>query len=204
MRRILGHDTSVFENARYQLNGMCILYTVKLRVYILHMFRCWIREYDGIWLHDKSAKLNIVNVLRIVYFRSIKCSWIRQFQRRPYFASAWRHQAINRCNDDSSPIWCISAHFSSNTYLWKINTWKQLHLKTMPVTCQVSQNTGEKRVIVNLSTLKRKCRHFDEILITGCTGSCHFDNFQCSQWWKFHQNEDISVSVHAAPVLRMT
>ena len=43
--------------------------------------------------------------------------------------------------------------------------------------------------------LKRKCRHFDEILITGCTGSCHFDNFQCSQWWKFHQNEDISVSV---------
>ena len=45
-------------------------------------------------------------------------------------------------------------------------------------------------------TLKRKCRHFDEIFITGCTGSCHFDNFQCSQWWKFHQNEDISVSVN--------
>ena len=45
------------------------------------------------------------------------------------------------------------------------------------------------------STLKRKCRHFDEIFITGCTGSCHFDDFQCSQWWKFHQNEDISVSV---------
>ena len=42
---------------------------------------------------------------------------------------------------------------------------------------------------------ERKCRHFDESLITGCTGSCHFDNFQCSQWWKFHQNEDISVSV---------
>ena len=33
------------------------------------------------------------------------------------------------------------------------------------------------------------------IFITGCTGSCHFDNFQCSQWWKFHQNEDIAVSV---------
>ena len=55
--------------------------------------------------------------------------------------------------------------------------------------------------------LKRKCRHFDEIFITGCTGSCHFDNFQCSQWWKFHQNEDISVSVYkhlammARPVL---
>ena len=44
-------------------------------------------------------------------------------------------------------------------------------------------------------TLKRKCRHFDEIFITGCSESCHFDNFQYSQWWKFHQNEDISVSV---------
>ena len=46
------------------------------------------------------------------------------------------------------------------------------------------------------STLKRKCRHFDEIFITSCTGSCHFDNFQCSQWWKFNQNEDIFVSVN--------
>ena len=44
-------------------------------------------------------------------------------------------------------------------------------------------------------TLKQKCRHFDETFITGCTGSCHFDNFQCSQWWTFHQNEDSSVSV---------
>ena len=53
-----------------------------------------------------------------------------------------------------------------------------------------------KRVsTLGLHSLKRKCRHFDEILITGCTGSCHFDNFQCNQWWKFHQNEDISVSV---------
>ena len=48
----------------------------------------------------------------------------------------------------------------------------------------------------SMTTLKQKCRHFDEILITGCTGSCHFDNFQCSQWWKFRQNEDISVSVY--------
>ena len=28
----------------------------------------------------------------------------------------------------------------------------------------------------------RKCCHFDEIFITGCTGSCHFDNIQCKQW----------------------
>ena len=37
-------------------------------------------------------------------------------------------------------------------------------------------------------------RHFDEIFVSGYTWSCHNDNFQCSQWRKFHQN-DISVSV---------
>ena len=44
-------------------------------------------------------------------------------------------------------------------------------------------------------TLKRKSLHFDEMFITGCTGSCQNDNFQCSQWWKFRQNDDIFVSV---------
>ena len=42
-------------------------------------------------------------------------------------------------------------------------------------------------------SLKRKCCHFDEILITDCTESCHFDNFRCNQWWKFRQNDDISL-----------
>ena len=46
------------------------------------------------------------------------------------------------------------------------------------------------------SSLKWKCCHFDEIFITGCTGSCHFDNFQCSQWRKkYHENDDIRISV---------
>ena len=40
----------------------------------------------------------------------------------------------------------------------------------------------------------RKC-YFDEIFLSGCTGSCHFDNFQCSQWWRFHQNDNIFVTV---------
>ena len=44
-------------------------------------------------------------------------------------------------------------------------------------------------------SLKRKCLHFDEIFITGCTESCQNDNFRCSQWWKFHQNDVIFVSV---------
>ena len=44
-------------------------------------------------------------------------------------------------------------------------------------------------------SLKQECLHFDEIFITGCTGSCQNDNFQSSQWWKFRQNDDIFVSV---------
>ena len=49
---------------------------------------------------------------------------------------------------------------------------------------------------VNLQTLKQKCSHFDEIFVTDCTESCQNDNFRCSQWRKFHQNDDIYVSVN--------
>ena len=52
-----------------------------------------------------------------------------------------------------------------------------------------------------IHSLKRKCR-FDEIFITGCTESCHNDNFQCSQWWKFHQNDNISISVFVLVIER--
>ena len=52
-----------------------------------------------------------------------------------------------------------------------------------------------------MGSLKRKCHHFDESFITGCTESCHFDNFRCSQWWRFHQNDDIFVSVLVLLVL---
>ena len=80
------------------------------------------------------------------------------------------------------------------TYFWPI--FKGIH--QWPID---SHHKGPKRSIdgffVVILTLKRKCCHFDDILITGCTGSCHFDNFQCSQWWKFHQNEDIFVSVNS-------
>ena len=45
--------------------------------------------------------------------------------------------------------------------------------------------------------LKQKYLHFDEIFITGCTGSCQNDNFQYSQWWQFRQN-DIFAKLHLA------
>ena len=82
--------------------------------------------------------------------------------------------------------WC---HQAPSHYLNLCGTWFMTSIIWYHITCNVNEETYHQ------DTLKRKCRHFDEIFITGCTGSCHFDNFQCSQWWKFHQNEDISVSV---------
>ena len=43
--------------------------------------------------------------------------------------------------------------------------------------------------------IETKMSSFDEILFNGYTGSYYFDNFQSSQWYKYHQNEDISVSM---------
>ena len=45
-------------------------------------------------------------------------------------------------------------------------------------------------------SLQRTFCHFDEIVITGCTGSCENDNFECNQWWNFHQNDDKSILVN--------
>ena len=36
---------------------------------------------------------------------------------------------------------------------------------------------------------------FDKIFIIGCIERCQNDNFQCSQWWKFQQNDNITISV---------
>ena len=52
-------------------------------------------------------------------------------------------------------------------------------------------------------TRKRKC-HFDELFGTGCTESCQNDNFQCSQWRKFRQNDNKSVSVRSQIIYHPT
>ena len=46
---------------------------------------------------------------------------------------------------------------------------------------------------LNATSPKWKCHHFDEIFITGCTGSCHFWQLPVqpvmkilSKWWHFH------------------
>ena len=64
-------------------------------------------------------------------------------------------------------------------------------------TDSVGPGHADRGKSVHLSfTLKRKCRHCDGIFITDCTGSCRFDNCQCSQWWQFYENV-ISVSLYA-------
>ena len=99
----------------------------------------------------------------------------------------------HHCNEEQGILAYKTFLFVSIESLWNLHDVLEC--------CIVidDQNTS----LITITTLKRKCRHFDEIFITGCTGSCHFDNFQCSQWWKFHQNEDISVSVNACIWLYM-
>ena len=95
----------------------------------------------------------------------------------------------------------LSMCFSRDVCMRSFDTRFRMQLQCMKRIHQCSAVDIGMEVRCGISIpLKRKCRQFDEILITGCTGSCHFDNFQCSQWWKFHQNEDISVSVSLAPI----
>ena len=56
---------------------------------------------------------------------------------------------------------------------------------------------GFRCVVIQIITLTRKC-HFDEICPVMYIESCDFDNFQCTQWRKFRQNEKNIVSVTKA------
>ena len=49
-------------------------------------------------------------------------------------------------------------------------------------------------------TLKRKCHRF-EIFVIGCTESCHFDNFRCSQWRKIRRRNN-NISFHWCAIKR--
>ena len=68
-------------------------------------------------------------------------------------------------------------------YCCQVSNIKRTKSPNFNVSCLVSQLSllNPLKPTAYAHALKRKCRHFD--------------NFQCSQWWKFHQNEDISVSV---------
>ena len=71
---------------------------------------------------------------------------------------------------------------------WRKCIWKYRLQKWRPFSMDFSALT--------VDTLKRKCRHFDGIFITGCAVSCQNHNLRCSQWRKFRQNDDISFWVY--------
>ena len=106
-------------------------------------------------------------------FHSWKCAWNCRLRNGGHFVQGGDKLTQCWCHD-STTIITVNAQ-NRCTYRIDYKMWKW---------CSIAQ------------PLKRKCHHFDEIFVTGCTESCHFDNFRCSQWWKFHQNDDIFVSVN--------
>ena len=45
----------------------------------------------------------------------------------------------------------------------------------------------------NIHALERKACHFEKLVITGGTISCHYGNLWCLQWWQSCQIEDLRV-----------
>ena len=57
--------------------------------------------------------------------------------------------------------------------------------------------------VASTETLKTKGGQFDNFVVTGGTGSCHFDNLRCHQWRQSYQIDDLLFSVNRK-VVRMT
>ena len=59
-------------------------------------------------------------------------------------------------------------------------------------------------ILIKFSSLAAlECYHFDEIFVTGYPKSCYNDNFWCSQWQKFRQN-NISLLVMLSKFCTLT
>ena len=73
-------------------------------------------------------------------------------------------------------LFCIMMYFCAISLDWLTYNgpiWQYATISTLKINS-----------VCSMTATKRKC-HFDEIFITGCTGICQNDKFQCSQWWKF-------------------
>ena len=89
----------------------------------------------------------------------------------------------------SGTLLCTCYHHS------KVWGWRQL-LAFNLLHCDASVRHGNENVIIltkfsSLTALKLSFSSLTApdvvIFITDCTGSCHFDNVQCCQWWKFYK-----------------
>ena len=83
---------------------------------------------------------------------------------------------------------CVSSfwHFSIAIQIWRILVPEDQIYNQQQTTWHWTSLCLSQ--LLPTSPLKWKC-HFDEIFVTGCTESCHIDNFRCSQWRKFRQND---------------
>ena len=61
-------------------------------------------------------------------------------------------------------------------------TWSLTELRV-----KINVNLGKYKNVISLNSVKRKCHHFDEICIIGCTESCLSGNFQL-KWQHFHSS----------------
>ena len=116
-------------------------------------------------------------------------------------------------------IWCLAAaneRFGNAKYLsnlsssardnyCQLDACEEIAVESSKCNCFHSRKlfwTYRLEIVINLlirSWLRQRCCHFDEISFASCIESCHFDNFQCSQWRKCHQNNEIVVSVLLPP-----
>ena len=132
--------------------------------------------------------------------------WTRKW--KSYYDTSRNKHDKGIAATDATPYYTInfrSIAFEYNTVLhierekWDarlaLKSQKIPHTSPSQSSYGTSLGVPSRNIQQDVNSVATKCRHFDEIFITGCTASCHFDNFQCSQWWKFHQNDNNSVSV---------
>ena len=170
----------------------CVYVCVTLLEMAVSVYMCDILSWDGcfsvyicVWHHFFRWPFN-VHICGILF--SDDCFWHPLFgplvlNLYYLYYSSWL------CLTDVSLTIC----WSGNIY----RPWTVLEYIFLQVCTENISNIGNVCIsgIISCSFTEKKCHHFEEIFIIGCTESCHFKNFQCSQWWKFHQNDNISVSV---------
>ena len=133
---------------------------------------------------------------------------------RKLMTNPWLYWWLGTCGHHDRDKWHIMNQW---TMIWYLNyevihaaKWGLIHeavyFKTAVIILrswwtnlqfiQMLHQAHNKENIDVLCSIKRKCYYFDEIFVAGCTGSCQNDNFQCSQWRKFRQNDiDVSISM---------
>ena len=96
-----------------------------------------------------------------------------------------------RTNALELPFTCLHNPFTDRTQYINDDNSARDNLWDSGIPAKVITGTDIK-FFYSQYTLKLKC-YFNNILIIGGIKSRHFDNFRCHQWWKFCQNDNISI-----------